>query len=269
MLLPYHDENPTERFPWLTILLIATNVWVFIRMIQLPEREMEYRYFRYGFVPLRLTQLYTGRAVKIEERYLPAVLRDSLERQDRPGFWFWRSLPRSPQPREVILEPEPASQVLRSLITCMFLHGSWLHLIGNMWFFWIFGNNVEDRLGPVRFLTFYLTGGILATLFHYAAYPLSPIPVVGASGAISAVMGAYLITWPGAMIRCLVLIVFWLTVVSLPAWFFITLWFLGQILGVLGPDSGQLGGGVAWWAHIGGFISGIGLMYLLAPQDDR
>ncbi len=138
-----------------------------------------------------------------------------------------------------------------------------------MWFFWIFGNNVEDRLGPVRFLTFYLTGGILATLFHYAAYPLSPIPVVGASGAISAVMGAYLITWPGAMIRCLVLIVFWLTVVSLPAWFFITLWFLGQILGVLGPDSGQLGGGVAWWAHIGGFISGIGLMYLLAPQDDR
>lgn len=268
MFFPYHDENPTQRFPWVTVTLIAINVYVHLHIAALPEEEQEVRYFQYGFVPVTLTQLYWGRPVAVDSRYLPARLRQADERSPRP-WWGWRlSEWTHPTPQKVLIPPQPATRVFRSMITSMFLHGGWLHLLGNMWFFWIFGNNVEDRLGPLRFLLFYLLGGIAAVLCHYLANPMSPIPVVGASGAISAALGAYAITWPLARVRCLVLLFPLMTTVEIPAFLFLGFWFLGQISGVLSPQD-NLVGGIAWWAHIGGFLAGIVLMTLLAQKEHR
>jgi membrane associated rhomboid family serine protease len=157
-----------------------------------------------------------------------------------------------------------------SLFTSMFLHGGWLHLIGNMWYLWIFGDNVEDRLGHGRFVAFYLLCGIAAALAHTVFNFGSKIPTVGASGAIAGVLGAYLITFPRARVVTLVPIFYFVTFVELPAvivlgaWFFIQL--LNQSLALAAPGAFQ---GVAWMAHIGGFVAGIGLMKIMAKRRTR
>ncbi len=254
MLLPYHDDNPTRSVPVLTIALIVINVLVFLGISGLDEYERDTRYFEYGFVPVRLVQVFTGETVEVSAEYLPASYRNPKS--------FWERLFGV---REVTLEPQPLSAVLLSMITCMFLHGGWLHLLGNMWFFWIFGNNVEDRLGSFNFLLFYFIGGILATLCHWFNDPMSPIPVVGASGAIAAIMGAYAVTWPTARVRSLLFLGFLITTVEWPAWVFLALWFLGQFAGVFTAGDGP--GAVAWWAHIGGFVGGLILMPMLREQQ--
>jgi rhomboid family protein len=147
----------------------------------------------------------------------------------------------------------------------MFLHGGWLHLIGNMWFLWIFGDNVEDTLGHFRFAAFYLICGLAAGLTHYYLSPLSPVPTIGASGAIAGVLGAYLVRFPGARVVTLVPLGFFLQMMELPAWLMLGLWFLAQAVGGF-VTLGATGGGVAWWAHVGGFLSGILLIRLMAPR---
>lgn len=146
---------------------------------------------------------------------------------------------------------------LFTVFTSMFLHGGWMHLIGNMLFLWVFADNVEAIIGTFNFILFYILGGITATMIHALFNPVSDIPVVGASGAISAVMGAYLIMFPASRIR--VFIVFLLTFAHIPALLFLGFWIIQQM--VAGVGSLGLGteeqGGVAWWAHIGGFIFGI------------
>lgn len=142
-----------------------------------------------------------------------------------------------------------------TLITSMFLHGGWLHLGGNMLFLWIFGDNVEDAMGPVRFLVFYLLCGIAAALAHVAVDPASQIPTVGASGAISGVLGAYLVLHPRAQVLTLFLRFF----ITLPAFVVLGLWFALQAVSATVATGGE-GGGVAWWAHIGGFIAGVVLV---------
>jgi hypothetical protein len=150
-------------------------------------------------------------------------------------------------------------------LTSMFLHGGWLHLIGNMWFLWIFGDNVEDTLGSFRFLLFYVIAGVAAGVTHYALQPTSPIPTVGASGAIAGVLGGYLVLFPGARVVTLVPIGFFLQLMELPAALMIGLWFLVQLLsGALSLGIG--GGGVAWWAHVGGFLAGLLLVRILTPR---
>jgi len=162
---------------------------------------------------------------------------------------------------EVVELPASRWQVLRSLITCMFLHGGWMHLIGNMWFFWIFGNNIEDRLGPLPFVLFYLLGGVAASLGHWAMTPASEaaIPVIGASGAVAVMLGAYAVTYPKAQVRVLAVIFVLITVFNLPALIVLALWFVFQLFAGM-----QSGGGVAWWAHVGGFVVGMAVMPLLA-----
>lgn len=138
------------------------------------------------------------------------------------------------------------------VVTSMFLHGGWLHLLGNVWFLWIFGGNVEDQLGHRKFLLFYLICGVLAAAAQIVADPNSPVPMVGASGAIAGVMGAYLIQFPMARVTVLLpIFVFW-TTVQLPAFVMLTAWLGVQVLSSTGGGSG----GVAWWAHIGGFVVG-------------
>jgi len=153
-----------------------------------------------------------------------------------------------------------------TLLTSMFLHGGWLHLIGNMWYLWIFGDNIEDRLGRGRFLLFYLASGLVAALLHYTLNATSQLPTVGASGAIAGVLGAYLVTFPRARIVTLVPLFPFFQVMALPAVVVLGLWFVMQFFsGFLSLGFGG-GGGVAWWAHIGGFAFGLIGMRLLGGR---
>jgi membrane associated rhomboid family serine protease len=158
-------------------------------------------------------------------------------------------------------EPVPLLKLMFAPFASMFLHGGWMHLFGNMWFLYLFGDNVEDAMGHFRFLLFYLLSGLAATFAHVAVNLLSPIPIVGASGAISGVVGAYFVMFPTARVLTLVPVFFFVDIVVLPALVFIGLWFLLQFWSGVLSLAVQHMGGVAWWAHIGGFIAGI----VLAP----
>ena len=165
-----------------------------------------------------------------------------------------------------VLGQESLAGGLLPLITSMFLHGGFMHLLGNMWFLWIFGDNIEDELGHVKFLLFYLTCGMLATLAHFAAEPSSTIPLVGASGAIAGVMGAYLVRFPRSRVTVLLpLVIIW-TTVQLPAFVMLLYWFTIQLLN----GTTDASGGVAWWAHVGGFAIGAVLaLYLNRGRPRR
>jgi len=151
-------------------------------------------------------------------------------------------------------------------LTSLFIHGGWFHILGNMWFLWIFGDNVEDRMGHGRFLVFYLLCGVLAGMAHMLTNPSSTIPAFGASGAISGVLGAYLLFFPRARVLVLFPIFIWPLFFVLPASLFLGIWFVIQFFsGTFSLLSPKMGGGVAWWAHIGGFISGLSLAPLFLP----
>ncbi|HEY6571809.1 MAG TPA: rhomboid family intramembrane serine protease [Candidatus Eisenbacteria bacterium] len=154
---------------------------------------------------------------------------------------------------------------IQPFFTSMFLHGSWMHLIGNMWFLWIFGDNVEDSLGSWRFLTFYLLAGLGAGLAHYLLQPSSAVPTVGASGAIAGVLAGYLVLFPKARVTTLVPIGIFLQLMELPAMVLIGLWLAIQIGSAI-LSLGWSGGGVAWWAHVGGFVVGVLLVRLFLPR---
>ena len=153
-----------------------------------------------------------------------------------------------------------------TIFTSMFLHGGWLHLGGNMLFLWIFGNNVEDLLGRPRYLALYLASGVAAALIQAGAAPHSTVPMIGASGAIAGVLGAYLTTYPRANVHCFVWIVVFFWIVTVPAWILLGLWFAMQLLGGLSAGAGASEPGVAVWAHVGGFVTGVALFLLLRPR---
>ncbi len=155
-----------------------------------------------------------------------------------------------------------------SLLTSMFMHGGWMHIIGNMWFLWIFGDNIEDILGHGLYLVFYLACGVAAGLSHVWLNPDSAMPTIGASGAIAGVMGAYLIKFPHARVLTLVPIFFFLTTYELPAYFILIYWFVIQFFSGLGSVaySHATEGGVAWFAHVGGFVVGMLLVWVLPSR---
>jgi membrane associated rhomboid family serine protease len=157
-----------------------------------------------------------------------------------------------------------------SLFTSMFLHGGWMHVLGNMWFLWIFGDNIEDILGSGKYLLFYLLCGAAAGLTQYATNPYSRIPTVGASGAIAGVMGAYMIKFPHSRIVSLVTVLFFFTTFEIPAWIMLIYWFIIQFfsgVGSIGFSHVSEGGGVAFFAHVGGFLAGMALIGLMAPRQ--
>ena len=157
-----------------------------------------------------------------------------------------------------------------TLITSQFLHGGWLHLLGNLLFLWIFGNNIEDRLGRIRFLVFYLVGGAVAGLTQVAIDPDSTIPMIGASGAIAATLGAYVVLFPRARITSLVFLGFFYQLIDVPAVVVLVFWFLLQLIdGVASLGASDAGGGVAFFAHIGGFVFGALLGLVLRMADRR
>ncbi len=158
------------------------------------------------------------------------------------------------------------SDTVKPFFTSMFLHGGWLHVIMNMWFLWIFGDNVEDTLGPVRYLVFYLLCGLAASLAQFAIQPGSTLPVLGASGAIAGVLGAYAVLFPGARIVTLVPIFFFIQILDLPAVLILGYWFVLQILTGSIEAMSPMKGGVAWGAHVGGFLAGAILILLMRPR---
>lgn len=157
----------------------------------------------------------------------------------------------------------------RDVFSSMFLHGGWMHLIGNMWFLWIYGDNIEDILGHAKYLAFYLLCGIAAALIHVATNPYSRIPTIGASGAIAGVMGAYMVKFPHSRILTLVPVFVFLTTMEIPAVLILVYWFVIQFFSGVGSvaASSASRGGIAWFAHIGGFVAGMALIYLMRPKE--
>lgn len=152
-----------------------------------------------------------------------------------------------------------------TLLTSLFLHGSFWHLLGNMWFLWIFGNNIEDIEGHFRFLLFYLLGGVAANMLQIAVSSSSTVPVIGASGAVSAVLGAYILKFPRARVKTLLFIFIFITVINVPAVAFIGIWFFIQLISSIGRG----GSNVAWFAHIGGFLFGLAAVKLFEKKRDK
>ena len=262
MLFPFHDDNPTRIWPVLTVAIIVINVVVFFWTAQLEDHQRRLLIADYAFVPARLAQL-TDDQLKIRFDLYPDA--DELIQQGR-------NVPRG-LGRFKEFKPDKAD-IITSLFTSLFLHGSVMHLVGNMWFFWIFGNNIEDRLGHIGFLLFYLIGGVFASVCHWLLGGAGNLPVIGASGAVAVTLGAYAVLYPLAKVRTIVFIIIFFTIIELPALVVLGLWFAAQLLQGLGAlQQLQINGGVAWWAHIGGFLFGSLLMPLVSmgtpePGDD-
>lgn len=231
-MVPLRDDNPTQITPYVTYGLIIANVLVFFYEISLSAPQINDFFHLYAVVPKELTASFSGIPIN-----------------------------------------QPVPEWL-TLITAQFLHGGWMHLGGNMLFLWIFGNNIEDQLGHVKYVIFYLGCGILAALSQWFFAINSGIPSLGASGAIAGVMGAYIIRFPKAEILTLVPLGFFITTLRIPAVFFLGFWFLQQAffsLTSLGmPANVEMEtGGIAYWAHAGGFVFGVILAPLLGLFSQR
>jgi membrane associated rhomboid family serine protease len=235
-VFPYHDENATLRTAYVTLVIIGLCVlaWIFVQGGG-AAGPLAISVCTLGLIPGELTLL--------------AV----------PGSGFAMG-------PDVACVTEPGRQVAH-VFTSMFLHGSWMHLLGNMWFLWLFGNNIEDSMTRPRFVAFYVLCGLAAAGLQVWAEPDSVIPMVGASGAISGVMGAYLLLFPRVRVFTLVPLGFFITTMALPAWVMLLYWAFLQFVGGV-SSIGAEGGGVAFWAHVGGFVAGLVLVKLFARPGD-
>jgi membrane associated rhomboid family serine protease len=243
-VIPLKDNIPTDRFPFVTVALILANVVVYLlaighggSLISGPDTQ---EVVRYGAIPFAVTHpgdhcglIQNGQAIACTKLPLPGTI----------PTW-------------------------ETIFTAMFMHASIVHIGGNMLFLWIFGNNVEDSMGPVKYLGFYILGGLAALALQVAIDPSSPTPTLGASGAIAAVLGGYILLYPRARVLTLVFIVLFFTVIELPALVVLGIWFAEQaVFGAVNltePTGG--GGGVAYFAHVGGFAFGLLTIRLLAHR---
>jgi membrane associated rhomboid family serine protease len=231
-MFPYRDENETIRTPYTTYALIGLNVGAWL-LVQGAGATL----------PLARSVCDLG--------LIPGELTLSVP----PGT-------RLSMGDGLVCVTDPGRQSAH-VLTSMFLHGSWMHILGNMWFLWIFGNNVEDAMGRLRFLVFYLLTGVVAALSQVVLTPASAVPMVGASGAISGVMGGYIVLYPHVRVFVMVPLGFFMTSFAWPAWMMLGYWLLLQFMMGLGA-LGREGGGVAFWAHFGGFVAGVALVKLFA-----
>ena len=228
-MIPLKDDSPCYTTPFVNYFILALNILVFLFEWILPGPARQALVFQFGVVPAKVTSLLGGATA---------------------------------------VNPETA---LVPILTSMFLHGSWLHVIGNMWALYIFGDNIEDTLGHFKYLVFYLVCGVAAAVLHILFNWGSPIPSVGASGAIAGVMGAYFILFPSARVLTLVpfLFVFFLW---LPAWIVLGYWIVVQFLSGAATSitySQQTGGGIAFWAHVGGFVAGATMIKVFPSRRRR
>ena len=235
-MIPFRDENPTTRVPVVTVGIIALNVlaWVFLEGLG-AERPLTAAVCNYGLIPGEVLQrLPPGSGIRMGPGAFCAV---------DPGPQYW------------------------TVLTSMFMHGGWMHIIGNMVFFWVFGNNIEDAMGHGRFVVFYVVCGVAAAAAQIAINPTSAVPMVGASGAISGVLGGYLLLYPRVRVHALLALGIYFSRITLPAYVMLGYWILLQILGSLPALGAQETGGTAFFAHIGGFVVGLVLIRLFAKRE--
>jgi membrane associated rhomboid family serine protease len=260
-VFPIKDNIPTDRFPFVTVALIVVNVIVYLLAIRhggsLISGPDVHETVKYGAIPYALTH---GGAHCAE-----FARQTDLGPEAVGVFCNGQVLP------DGNVAHVPAGGFIPtwgSIFTSMFMHGSILHIAGNMLFLWIFGNNVEDSMGPAKFLVFYIVGGLAALGLQVAVGPNSTAPTIGASGAIAAVLGGYILLYPRARVLTLVFIILFFTVIELPAIVMLGIWFAEQaIFGaarLTNPAGG--GGGVAYFAHVGGFLFGLAVVRLLATK---
>lgn len=239
-MIPLKDDAPRSTTPWVNYFLIAINLVVFAYEVLLPRGANQFLTCQFGFIPVRLAALIEPVGVV-----------------------------RGPCP--LFLGRPTLLAAILPILTSMFLHGSWFHVLGNMWFLRIFGDNVEDHLGHFSYLIMYLLSGIGAGLLHFIFNMGSPIPSVGASGAIAGVMGAYFVLYPRARVLTLVPFLF-IWFMWLPAWVMLGYWFVIELLSGAATAvaaTSQTTGGIAFWAHVGGFIAGIVLIKLFPSRPRR
>src|SRR6266511_6349611 len=235
-MFPYKDENPTYLTPVVTLGIIAANVlaWVLLQGMG-SEQALAKSVCELGLTPGELLRTAPPGTVPPLGEHLECVI------TNQPHYW--------------------------TILTSMFMHGGWFHLLGNMWFLWVFGNNIEDAMGHGRFVVFYLLCGVCAAALQMLVQPHSAVPMVGASGAISGVMGAYILLYPRVRVHTLLPLGIFVTTVVLPAYVILGYWFLYQVLlGTVGALS-HMEGGVAFWAHVGGFLAGLVAVKLFANQE--
>jgi membrane associated rhomboid family serine protease len=257
-VFPIKDNIPTDRFPFVTVVLIAINVVAYLlairhggSLISGPDTQ---EVVKYGAIPYALTH---------PGVHCAEVVQTTAAGQGTPEMICNTAL--------LDANNIPAENTLptwQTIFTGMFMHASLLHIAGNMLFLWIFGNNIEDAMGPVKFILFYLLGGIAALALQVAIDPNSTAPTLGASGAIAAVLGGYIVLYPRARVLTVVFIILFFTVIELPALVMLGIWFAQQAVfaavGLTNPTGG--GGGVAYFAHIGGFVFGLLAIRLLATN---
>jgi membrane associated rhomboid family serine protease len=225
-MMPLNDpEIVRRRFPFLNYAIVALNFIVFIYMLTLTSTGSDVFIYKYGFIPVELLQ---------------GVSINSAQLSDGSTITFSSAFP-----------------AWLTLVTSMFIHAGWLHILGNMLYLWVFGDNVEDRLGHLWYTGFYLTSGLAAAFLQTVIDPGSDIPNVGASGAIAGVLGAYLVFYPGSRVRTLLLITIIPLIVKIPAFVLLIVWFLLQFISGIGSLGSADMGGVAYFAHVGGFIFGM------------
>ncbi|MBN1595156.1 rhomboid family intramembrane serine protease [candidate division FCPU426 bacterium] len=231
-MIPLKDNIPSHTVPIINYLLILANAAVFMYELKLGPEVIQW-VEAHGFIP--------------------AAFQQAASAWESGSMTAWAAL----------------LGVSATLLTSLFLHGSWWHFLGNMLYLWVFGDNVEDRMGHGRYLVFYLLCGVTANLAHYLVQPGLQVPTIGASGAIAGVLGAYFILYPKARVLTLVPIVIFLQFFQLPAFFFLAVWFLQQYLMSILTASMPGQGGVAWWAHIGGFGAGVLLVFFFQRPGRR
>ena len=242
-MFPIRDDIQSHRFPIVNYVMIGACVLVYV----LQTNDADGLVDDFGMVPALVNA--PAAAVIVSQQHVV----------------------QTPFGREVVVVerelPPPRFHPWTTLLSCIFLHGSIMHLIGNIWFLYIFGDNVEDRMGPFGYLAFYLGSGIAASVTHFAFQPTSPVPTIGASGAVAGVMGAYMVLYPHAKVVTVIPIFIILQIMVLPAPIFLGIWFVIQLLqGSFSMGSAQAAG-VAWWAHAGGFLFGFAVAWLLGRQQ--
>ncbi len=221
-MIPFKDDNPTSRFPLITIALITINTAVFIFQTLYPG-SFKHSVFAYGAIPHNLLTFNTVQPI----------------------------------------------HPLMTVFTSMFMHGGLLHLASNMLYLWIFGNNIEDKLGYVKFVLFYILCGIGAAYSHSLSDPSSMAPMIGASGAVAGVLGAYLILYPQARVHTLIFLGFFIQIVKLPSFIVIGFWIIIQFINGIVSKGVASQGGIAWFAHIGGFVIGIVLIIVMSGSRKK
>ncbi len=241
-MIPLRDNIPSRTRPYVNYAIVVACSVVFV-LQAMERRDQPSIVERYSMVPARVSNP-------------EAEVTHRVVREVRTPF--------GPQMVQEEHQLAPAAvPAWLTLLTCTFLHGGWMHFLGNVWVLWIFGDNVEDRYGHLGYLIFYLACGTAASAAHFLVDRHSTMPTVGASGAIAGVMGAYFLLYPRARVLCIVPIVFFLQIMWLPAPLFLGIWFLMQFYQGTASIASMASGGVAWWAHIGGFLAGLGVTFWL------